>query len=331
MQGTGNRDIIVIGGSAGAFEPLRRLVADLPAGLPAAVFVALHTGSRSVLPKLLDAAGPLPAAAAVAGEPIEPGRIYVAPPDLHLLLHDGHVLLRRGPRENLARPAVDALFRAAAIGFGGRVVGVVLSGMLNDGTAGLDAIRRCGGIGIVQEPAEALWPAMPASAVAHGLADHRAPAERLGPLLDELVRQPAGADAEPSGLLRLEAAIAAQELADMAASEELGRLSPLTCPDCGGVLWEMAEGGTLRFRCHVGHAVTADVALAAQGEAQAALLRRLVRGSRERAALARRLADADRSAGRAPAAATMARRALDCEEDAETARRLLERFGGAET
>ena len=146
-------DIIVIGGSGGALEALRTLAHDFPADLPAAVFVVLHMGASSHLANILTRSGPLPTVPAASGERFEPGKIYVAVPGSHLLLHDGHMLLRRGPRENLSRPAIDPLFRSAAASFGGRVIGVVLSGALADGTAGLRAIKRCGGLAVVQDPA----------------------------------------------------------------------------------------------------------------------------------------------------------------------------------
>jgi two-component system, chemotaxis family, protein-glutamate methylesterase/glutaminase len=143
-----NRDIVVIGGSAGALEPLQRLLGDLPGDLPATLFVVIHTAANthSMLGRILNRAGPLPADLARDGLAFEPGRVYVAPPDLHLLLDDGRMLLRRGPRENLSRPAIDPLFRSAAVAYGGRVIGVVLSGMLYDGASGLRAIKRCGGV-----------------------------------------------------------------------------------------------------------------------------------------------------------------------------------------
>jgi chemotaxis response regulator CheB len=185
-------DIVVIGASAGGLQPLQRLLADLPADLPAAVFIVLHIGATSHLAEVLDRIATVPVLRAKSGQPIEPGRIYVAVPGVHLLLHDQHILLRRGPRENLVRPAIDPLFRSAACTFGGRVIGVVLSGALNDGTAGLRAIKQCGGLAVVQQPNDAAVPDMPLSALAYAEIDHVAPVSRLGGLLARLVRQPAG-------------------------------------------------------------------------------------------------------------------------------------------
>jgi chemotaxis response regulator CheB len=170
------RDIIVIGASAGGLEVLERLLTDLTDTLPAAIFVVLHMGTASHLAEILDRTSALPVVRTRSGQRIERGRVHVAAPGVHLLLHDGHILLRRGPRENLARPAVDPLFRSAACTFGSRVIGVVLSGCLDDGTAGLRAIKRCGGIAVVQEPSNAAYPDMPLSSLQHAEIDYVAPA-----------------------------------------------------------------------------------------------------------------------------------------------------------
>jgi two-component system, chemotaxis family, protein-glutamate methylesterase/glutaminase len=161
------RDTIVIGASAGGLQPLQQILGDLPADLTAAIFVVLHLGATSHLVEVLGRAASLPVLAARSGMQIEPGRIHVAVPGMHLLLHDQHILLRRGPRENLARPAIDPLFRSAACTFGARVIGVVLSGALNDGTAGLLAIKRCGGMAVAQQPYDAAVPSKPLSAMTY--------------------------------------------------------------------------------------------------------------------------------------------------------------------
>src|SRR5215218_5780920 len=167
-------DIIVVGGSAGAVEVTRSLAARLPGDLPAAVFVAIHRSSEgpAYLDKVLSASGPLPALSAEEGMLVQRGHIYVAPPDHHLLVGRGHVHVRRGPKENRTRPAIDPLFRSAAVNATTRVIGLLLSGSLDDGTAGLLAIRRCGGVAVVQDPGDARFGEMPASAIANGAADH---------------------------------------------------------------------------------------------------------------------------------------------------------------
>ena len=220
----------------------------------------------------------------------QPSRVYVGVSGFHLMLHGNHMLLRRGPRENLSRPAVDPLFRSAAATFGGRVIGVVMSGALSDGTAGLRAIKRCGGLAVVQDPAEALAPGMPRSALRHVDIDHVCRMDGMARLLGQLVRQPAGPTPEVPLDIRLETAIAAQELADMKADDMLGTPSRFTCPECHGALWEIEDGSLLRFRCHVGHAFDADAVLASQAEEIDRLLGTLLRSHQERAALARHMA-----------------------------------------
>ncbi|HEX9329418.1 MAG TPA: chemotaxis protein CheB [Reyranella sp.] len=317
------RDIIVIGGSGGGLEALRALVKDFEPDLPAAVFVVLHVGAKSHLVPILAKAGPLPVLPAASGQRFERGRIHVGVPGFHLLLHDGHMLLRRGPRENLARPAIDPLFRSAAASFGGRVIGVVLSGALADGTAGLRAIRRCGGLAVVQDPADALVPSMPLSALCHIDVDHVCRADDMARLLARLVRQPPGPTPEIPFDVRVEAAIAAQELADMRTNDMLGRPSRFTCPECHGALWEVEDGSMLHFRCHVGHAFTVDTVLASQGEEIDRLLGTLLRSHQERAALAHRMAERERANERHALAQHLESRARDYEHDVEIMRKLL--------
>ena len=188
-----DHDIVVVGASAGGVEALAGLAASLPTGLPAAVFVVLHVPSTgtSALPDILARKGPLPASHVKGGEPIEPGRIYIAPPDHHLLLRQGHMHLSRGPRENGHRPAVDPLFRSAAREYATRVVGVILSGALDDGTAGLLAIKSRGGVAVVQDPGDAIYPGMPGNALEVVKVDHVVPAGAMGEVLARLVTEPA--------------------------------------------------------------------------------------------------------------------------------------------
>jgi two-component system chemotaxis response regulator CheB len=238
------------------------------------------------------------------------------------LLHDEHVLLSRGPRENLARPAIDPLFRSAAASFGGRVIGIVLSGALNDGTAGLNAVKRCGGLTVVQDPADALVSAMPRSALAHVEIDLIAPAAEIGRQLDRLVRQRAGDTPDIPLDIRLEAAVAAQELGPMHPSEMPGKLAPFTCPECHGSLWEMDDPGLLRYRCHAGHAFTAETILAARRAEVDSLMEKLLRSHQERAALARRMAKEERRRNRGPLADLLEGRAKEYDNAAELVRRL---------
>jgi two-component system chemotaxis response regulator CheB len=324
------RDIVVIGGSAGGLDAVRSLVKSLPSGLPASVFVVLHMGSVSFLARILERASALPVVPAASGAHIERAKIYVAVPGVHLLLHGEHILLRRGPRENLSRPAIDPLFRTAAASFGSRVIGIVLSGSLSDGTAGLRAIKRCGGLAVVQEPEEAIVPFMPRSALRHVDVDHVCPAGSMGALLEGLVREPAGPSPPIPMDVRLEAAIAAQELADMRADDMLGKVSHFTCPECHGALWEIEDGTMVRFRCHVGHAFDADAVLAAQGEEIETMLGALQRSHQERAALARKMADRERAGKRHDLADQLETRARGYDEDAQLVLELMRNgFAGA--
>lgn len=290
-----NKDIVVIGASAGGVEALTRLCAALPSDFPAAVFVVQHLSpvSRSVLPHLLDRAGPLPVVAPEDGDAFRPGRIHVAPPDRHLLLRgDGRMLVRRGPQENRTRPSVDALFRSAAVAFGSRVVGAVLTGLLDDGTEGLIAITAAGGTSVVQDPADAEWPSMPRNALARDHVDHVVPLDGMAALLDRLVREPAGPAIPLPEDYMTEDRIAAQEFAVMEPDVVTpGRPSHLSCPDCGGVLNEIEGADEPRFRCQVGHAFS-PLGLA---EAQSAELERALgvaaRTHRDRIRLLTQMAD----------------------------------------
>jgi two-component system chemotaxis response regulator CheB len=245
-------DIVVIGGSAGAIEALAELLAVLPEKLPAALFIVVHraTVAGDALPRILDAAGPLRVVDARDGEKIEHGRVYLAPPDAHLLIEAEFIRLGSGPHENMSRPAIDPLFRSAALNHGSRVVGIVLSGLMDDGVSGLAAIERRGGIVVVQDPVEALEPALPRAALAAVEADHVVPAAEIGRLLDRLVRLPADRSFATDRDLRLEVQIAAGQ-----PPAPIGPPSPFSCPECGGVLNE-ASPPPLRFRCQVGHAYT---------------------------------------------------------------------------
>jgi two-component system, chemotaxis family, protein-glutamate methylesterase/glutaminase len=321
--GGGLHDVVAIGGSAGGFEALRTLIADLPGDLPAAVLVVIHMGATSHLAQILDRTGGMRVHAAESGEKLLRGQVYVAAPDHHLLVHDSHVMLRRGPRENLARPAVDPLFRSAACTFGSRVIGIVLSGALNDGSAGLRAIKACGGITMVQDPAEAAVPDMPRNASLCVDVDHCVRMAEMGPLLSRLVREPARPSPAVPINIRIEAAIAAQELTGMAVNDRLGEPTRFTCPECHGTLWQMEDDAVLRFRCHVGHAFTGDAILDVQSEEVERMLWTMLRTHNERAALARRMAEQERASSRDRLADHLEERARGYDEDAEIVRRLL--------
>jgi two-component system, chemotaxis family, protein-glutamate methylesterase/glutaminase len=315
-------DIIAVGASSGGLDALRALVQGLPKDLPASIFIVMHVGIRSHLSEILQKLSTLPVVSAESGERFRPGNIYVARPGKHLLIHNGHILLRRGPRENMARPAVDPLFRTAAATCGGRVIGVVLSGALNDGTAGLMAVKRCGGLAVVQDPADASVPCMPQSALRRVPIDHVARAQDMGALLDRLSREPEGVTPEIPLDIRLEATLAAQEKGSMELEEKLGELSPFTCPECNGTLWEIKDGSILRYRCHVGHAYTAEAVLTARTAEVEKMLEGLVRSHQERAALVRRMAEQERNLQNDRLARMFEDRAKEYEEDAQVVQRM---------
>lgn len=326
-----NRDIIVIGGSAGALEVLQALVAKLPHDLPASIFVVIHISParESVLPQILTRAGRMPAFQAADQELIEYGQIYVAPPDQHLLLENRHISLVHGPKENRSRPAIDPLFRSAAVNYGPRVIGVLLSGSLDDGTAGLRAIKQRGGITIVQDPDEAVYSSMPESAIYNNTIDHIVKADEIALLLRQLVQEEIPEKEEPksmSGDLRKENELSKQELepAEMIeAAKELGHLSMFTCPECQGTLWELKDGELLRYRCHVGHVYSIDSLDAAQGEKVESALWSALRALEERGALARRLAQQSRDRQRESLAERFEQRASEADEHAESIRQIL--------
>ena len=284
-------DLVVIGGSAGGVEALKQVCSALPADFPAAVCAVLHLSpsSRSFLPELLSRNSKLTARHPVDGEPITPGKIYVAPPDLHMLVRPGHVILRRGPHENRSRPAINPLFRSAAVSYRSRVIGVVLSGTLDDGAAGLVAVKLCGGICVVQDPADAMWPEMPRNALKHDHVDHTVPIAMLGKLLTRLVREPPPPMPPIPANLILEAKIAALETFMPTEPGTLGRPTRLSCPQCGGVLNEVTEEGSTRFRCQVGHAFTEEALMAAQNDELERALESAMRIHRDRVSLFRRM------------------------------------------
>jgi two-component system chemotaxis response regulator CheB len=300
-------DIIVIGASAGGVDVLAQLVRGLPPGLPASLFVVCHfpPGGRSVLPEILSRSGPLLASHAADGEPFYPGQVYVAPPDHHLLLRpDGRMRLTQAARENHHRPAIDPLFRSAARAYGPRVVGVVLSGALYDGAAGLLAVRGAGGAAVVQDPRDAVVAAMPQNATAIAGADHVVPASGLAPLLVELVSRTARPEGDPAMIDPLDRMpeVVDADMAEQIRNERRGQVSVFTCPECGGSLWQVDENDLVRFRCHVGHAYNGEALLADQAQALEAALWTALRTFKERTLLARQLAARERAKGDARAA-----------------------------
>ena len=289
------RDIIAIGTSAGGPAALRELVRELPRDLPAAVFIVQHVDplTPSLLASLLQQSSQLEVTHATDKEEIRNSHIYVAPPDYHLMIEDGYIRLSQGPKENLVRPAVDPLFRSAALSFRSRVVGVVLTGELDDGTAGLWSIKRLGGITVVQDPREAEHPGMPQSAAKHVRIDHCLPLAEIAPLLVRLANEPVAEEENALAAedLELEVKIALNKLEAFRAVEKIGKITPFTCPDCHGSLWEMREGSLMRFRCRAGHAYTAESLIAEQRQTIEDLLHNAIRATGENPTLCRYLSE----------------------------------------
>jgi two-component system, chemotaxis family, protein-glutamate methylesterase/glutaminase len=320
-------DIIVIGASAGGVEALIALVGGLPADFPAAIFVVVHfpAQSASALPRILTRAGPLPATHAQHEEAIRPGRIYVATPDCHLLVRPGVVHVVRGPRENHCRPAIDPLFRSAALAYGPRVIGVILSGTLGDGTAGLLTVKRQGGVAIIQDPASALFPEMPRNALEYVDVDYVLPLTEIAPVLVRLASEPVretlsvGKSADQQN----EVALAEADMATIENGKPSGTPSVFGCPECGGTLWELQEDELLRFRCRTGHAFSSDSLLSVQAEALEGALWAALRGLEENAALARRMAARARGRNLIRAAETFEERARAAEQQAAIIRQVI--------
>jgi two-component system chemotaxis response regulator CheB len=263
------RDIIVVGASAGGVAALVDFVKSLPSNLDASIFVVLHTApySPSQLPQVLSKAGELNATHAKDGEEIEKGQIYIAPPDHHLILEKGNrIAVRKGPKENRFRPSVDALFRSAAFVYGPRVVGIVFSGLLDDGTSGMWNIKRCGGVTIIQNPEDAQYPSMPKNVLQYVDVDHITTAAQAGAVVTELVGMKApqrpNLSKEDLELLKMEVIIAMRDNAFEIGILDMGKLSTFTCPECHGALVSFEEGQMLRYRCHTGHAYTTNSLLA---------------------------------------------------------------------
>lgn len=353
------RDVVVVGASAGGVMALTALVAGLPSGFPAAVLIVLHVPpyAESRLPEILARASALPVAHAQDGEEIVGGRVYVAPPDRHLLVRSGRLELSHGPRENRSRPAVDPLFRTAARAYGPRAIGVVLSGALYDGSAGLLALKSRGGMAIVQDPEQAAVDSMPRSAIRLAAVDHVVPVEAIGPLLDLLVQEHAPSSTQtrtehrtmsgggpPNGGSEMTdpaertttAVIDADEhmtgvidstIHAQAAGVRGDEVTIYTCPDCGGSLFQ-EDAPVTRFRCHVGHAYAPEVLLHLKGEELEAALWTCVRMLTEKATLTRQVARRTQQLGSPVAAERVAEQADADERHAQILRDLLDALPG---
>jgi two-component system chemotaxis response regulator CheB len=325
---TVRRDLVVVGASAGGLEALIGLVAGLPPDFAAAVCVVLHTAPSGPgrLPAILQRASALPVSHGEDGEPLLPGRVYVARPDHHLLVDADVLRVTRGPRENHTRPAVDPLFRSAALARGPRVVGVVLTGLLDDGTAGLGAIKMRGGTAVVQDPAQALYPDMPRNAMRGVAVDHVVGLSALPALLVELVREPASNGVAPMAdrldqQMRIEVRIAKEENALKAGVMGLGPPTPYTCPECHGVLLQLSNDPAPRFRCHTGHAFAIDTLLSTVTQSVEETLWSGLRAIEESVLLLREMARHAREANDPVAADRLDERAAAASARSELVRR----------
>ena len=317
--------IVVIGASAGGVRALQVLVAHLPNEFAAPILLVQHIGSHpSILPELLSRQGPLPAAHAQDGERIRPGHIHVAPPDYHMLVEGGLIRLSHGPKEQYTRPAIDPLFRSAAVSWGARTIGVLLSGMLDDGTEGLQAIKKLGGVVVVQDPDEAEMPSMPLSALRYVRVDHRAPVASIGPLLASLVTQPAEAVAVPVPQIVEENEILLGKGDYMEHLKAIASPSTFVCPECQGSLWEVNGAKPRRFRCHTGHGYTLRALQHAQATATDEALWGALRALQEKHLLLQSLAESHRSAGDVAEAERLHDEAERTAEHGGTLRRLIE-------
>jgi two-component system, chemotaxis family, protein-glutamate methylesterase/glutaminase len=319
-----DRDIVVVAASAGGLQPLRSLLRDLPADLPAALLVVMHvpaTGGRS-LPSILDRAGPLAASAAADGEPIRPGRVYLAPPDRHLLVIGDTLRLSRGPRQNGVRPAADPLFRSAALYAGRRVTAVVLSGTLDDAALGSATVERLGGQVLVQDPGDADYESMPAAAISATRKPIVQPAAALAAELIRMISRAPGGDTAPEGQAEPDRELAAEIGGLLAGSPETDTksrvYSDMTCPDCGGPLYFSQRADT--YDCLVGHRWSPQSLLEGQSSAVERALWLAIRSLEDRARLTGRLAHAARERGHVLSAAQFADAANEAQRSADTLR-----------
>jgi len=312
-----SRDIVVVGASAGGVEALIKLLAGLPADLAASIFVVLHipAESPSQLASILKRACQLPVKAAEDRELIVPGQVYVALADRHLMIDGTHIRVTRGPRESRSRPSVDVLFRSASVSFGPRVIAVVLSGALDDGTAGAWAVKDRGGLVLVQEPSDAMHSSMPESVMQHVKVDHVGTAQELGNVIAGLVGSPAPIEPSRANPRHgIETLIAMEGNGLKAGVMDIGKISKYTCPDCHGVLVEIEEGPIVRFRCHTGHAFSLMSLLAEVNESIDTGLWDTLRAVEERVMLLRQMGKLSRDAGAVADADKFEQQAVDTEQ-----------------
>ncbi|MBE9010105.1 chemotaxis protein CheB [Pseudanabaenaceae cyanobacterium LEGE 13415] len=317
--------IIAIGASAGGVTALTDLVKHLPSNLNAAIFVVVHfpPHATSLLPQILNRLKTIPACHPEEGDAIEPGRIYIAPPNYHLMIRRERIHLDHGARENGHRPAIDTMFRSIAHSYGRRVIGVILTGTLDDGTAGLLTIKTLGGTAIVQDPDEALFDGMPCSAINTVKVDDILKIREIAERLIELSAISIQEENLMSEEISQEGEQVAQEKAAIERGERTGLASAFTCPDCGGVLWELQDQNLMRYRCHVGHAYSVDSLPSAKDDDLERALWTANRALEEKAALARRMATQARRSNHFISEEQFLKRAAEVEENAAVLKQVL--------
>jgi two-component system chemotaxis response regulator CheB len=325
---THTRDTIVIGCSAGGVEALPRILQQLPRDLPASVLIVQHMAATRTpyLVDILRRSSPLAVQWAEQGAPIEPARALVGPPDVHMLIQDDHVHLARTARENHARPAIDKLFRSAAAVRGNRVIGVLLTGMLDDGVSGLGAIRQAGGLVVVQDPLDAAYPDLPTRAIRAVPPDQTLPIDAIGAALVGLIGQPVGTPSLPAALT-IEAAIDLAGIVSPQKMAELGPQTTLSCPECHGPMWQISDPQVRRYRCYLGHATTARELLATSAAEVESALWSAIRALNDRAVTLETLAEDARRGANEQNAETYAQRARGAREQAELARSFMIELG----
>lgn len=320
------KNIIVIGASAGGFRAINQLVANIPNTLPTAIFVVMHLGKQSV-PEIilqhLERNTKFTCKVPTHGDPIQKGYLYIAPRDCHMLVTKGTIHITKGPHENRWRPSIDVLFRSAAAAYDSRSIGIVLSGMMDDGTSGMSAIKRSGGVCIVQEPEEAEFPDMPKNVLNNVDVDYRVPVNDIGYILDDLFAKPQGPMHEIPEDIRIEAEITQNMSSNINDMRKIADQSVFICPECGGGLWAVKNDKAHRYRCHTGHTYNEKLLVETQSEALEGSVWVCIRMLEERKLLLSSVASHEQEEGRSAEAEDNLRKVDDIQQHIDRLKALL--------